>query len=110
MHGASHAARGASCTPHPQSAGSGPFITAADLLDPRTADFTNPADADVVAPVLRRICAEYDAYEQSGSTAWDQTLDVAKRPAWMRALTGTAAPTAPGRPGTGRVQVQPCSL
>jgi hypothetical protein len=70
-----------------QSAGAGPFITSGDLLDPRTADFTNPADLDVVVPVLRRICEEYDAYEQSGSKAWDQTIDIAQRPAWMRELT-----------------------
>ena len=82
-----------------QSAGAGPFITSADLLDPRTADFTNPADVDVVAPVLARICAEYDAYETSGSKAWDQTIDVAKRPAWMRELTSVngGVPSSGGR-------------
>ena len=58
-----------------------------DLLDPRTADFTNPADKAVIEPVLMRICEEYDAYEKSGSKAWDQTIDVAKRPIWMRELT-----------------------
>ena len=90
-----------------QSAGAGPFITSADLLDPRTADFTNADDLCVVAPVLRHICEEYDAYEQSGSKAWDQTIDVTKRPSWMRALTAAQIPTEPGPSGKGRVHVVP---
>ena len=98
--------RAASSYPR-QAAGAGPFITAADLLDPRPADFTNPADVDVVEPVLQRICEEYDAYDASGSKAWDQTIDVAKRPSWMRALTGAQTPTKPDLSGLARVHVMP---
>ena len=71
----------------PNEAGAGPRITAADLLDPRASDFTNPDDSNVCEPVLYRLCQEYDAYEKSGSTAWDLTIRVHDRPEWMREMT-----------------------
>ena len=70
----------------PESAGAGPRLTVNHLLNPRTADFTNDADRQVIEPVLYRIAQEYAAYEESGSKVWDQTIDVRQRPAWMREI------------------------
>ena len=70
----------------PESAGAGPRLTVNHLLNPRTADFTNDADRQIIEPVLYRIAQEYAAYEESGSKVWDQTIDVRQRPAWMREI------------------------
>ena len=88
-----------------QASGAGPRITGNDLLDPRQADFTNPADRDVVEPVLYRICQEYQAYDDSGSKVWDQTIDVKARPAWMREILGIEAAAASS--GYHGIKVQP---
>ena len=90
----------------PDSAGIGPAITVADLLDPREADFTNPADVAVVEPVLYAIAKEYEAYEQSGSRVWDATIDVLKRPAWFHEIIGKNAP-ALANSDTSKVQPAP---
>ena len=43
------------------------------------------ADIDVIKPVLACIAERYDEYDDSGSDAWDFTLDVKKRPDFLRA-------------------------
>ena len=72
--------------PHSQFPGAGPRLTGEDLLDPREGDFSNPDDRGIIEPVVRAICQEYANYEDSGSTVWDQTINVVKRPAWMKAV------------------------
>ena len=45
---------------------------------------------DVVGLVSRRIALRYATYAASGSTAWDATIDVHRRPAWLKRLAGVA--------------------
>ena len=93
---------------NPNEAGAGPRITASDLLDPRAADFTNPDDSNVCEPVIYRLCQEYDAYERSGSTAWDLTIRVRDRPEWMREVTrenDEPSPHTPRSRGQSRAKV-----
>ena len=80
----------------PKDAGAGPRITAADLRDPREADFTNVSDKGIVEPVVVRLAQEYESYVASGSTSWDQTIDVRQRPGWMHEIIGADAPPTSG--------------
>ena len=58
------------------------------LRDPTRGNFTDPADADVVRPVLTLIANRYAEYARSGSDAWDATVDVHARPDWLKRAAG----------------------
>ena len=89
---------------NPEDPGCGPPITAAHLRDPRTGDFYNPEDVELIKPVLQVIAEEFTAYEASGSNAWDSTIDVSRRPQWLKNL----APLPPGAQVRGaQVRVAP---
>ena len=70
----------------PSDYGCGPALGIQNLRDPRAANYTNPDDVQMVEPVLERIAEEYAAYEASGSRAWAATLDVSRRPTWLKQL------------------------
>ena len=72
----------------PRDAGVGPVLSPELLRDPTRGNFTDPADADVVRPVLRLIADRYAEYARSGSDAWDATVDVHARPDWLKRAAG----------------------
>ena len=74
----------------PRDAGVGPALSPDLLRDPLAGNFTVDADRDVVGLVSRRIALRYATYAASGSTAWDATIDVHRRPAWLKRLAGVA--------------------
>ena len=41
-------------------------------------------DVGAIAPIIVSIANRFAEYEASGSTAWDSTMDVRCRPAWLR--------------------------
>ena len=65
--------------------------------------YTGPGDVDNVAPVLRRIAAEYAAYDASGSEAWAGTLDVAQRPDWIKQLAPSSTAGATDQKVTAKI-------
>ena len=72
----------------PNSAGVGPLMTASLIRNPISGNFTVDTDRDVIKPVLTQIAQRYAEYAASGSTSWSATVDVHKRPAWLKALAG----------------------
>ncbi|KAH8094224.1 hypothetical protein JL720_4217 [Aureococcus anophagefferens] len=61
----------------PRDAGVGPVLSPELLRDPTRGNFTDPADADVVRPVLRLIADRYAEYARSGSDAACTPMDYA---------------------------------
>ena len=41
-------------------------------------------DLEAVAPLVVALANRYQEYENSGSSAWDRTVNVRARPAWLR--------------------------
>ena len=41
-------------------------------------------DLEAVAPLVVALANRYQEYETSGSSAWDRTVNVRARPAWLR--------------------------
>ena len=75
----------------PDVAGAGPVLGAHSLKDPRCGAFTNDDDRATIKPVLERIAARFSEYEECGATSWDRTLNVARRPQWLKEV-GEAGP------------------
>ena len=81
----------------PSNAGIGPMLTSNMLRNPIDGNFTVDSDRATVVPVLKLIAERFAEYAQSGSDAWDATLDVHKRPKWLKQLAGVVegVPEAP---------------
>ncbi len=75
---------------NPQDAGTGPLITPALLRNPMDGNFTVDSDRDSILPVLEILAQRFAEYAASGSDAWDATIDVHKRPRWLKELAGVA--------------------
>ena len=73
---------------NPNDAGIGPLLTAKMLRNPLDGNYTVETDREAVVPVLKLIAERFAEYARSGSDAWDATLDVHKRPVWLKALAG----------------------
>ncbi len=73
---------------NPDDAGIGPLLTAKMLRNPLDGNYTVEDDREAVVPVLKLIAERFAEYARSGSDAWDATLDVHKRPAWLKELAG----------------------
>ena len=69
---------------NPDDAGIGPLLTAKMLRNPLDGNYTVEDDREAVVPVLKLIAERFAEYARSGSDAWDATLDVHKRPAWLK--------------------------
>ena len=76
---------------NPDDAGIGPLLTAKMLRNPLDGNYTVEADREAVVPVLTLIAERFAEYARSGSDAWDATLDVHKRPVWLKELAGAAS-------------------
>ena len=75
---------------NPGDAGIGPLLTAKMLRNPLDGNYTVEADREAVVPVLTLIAERFAEYARSGSDAWDATLDVHKRPVWLKELAGVS--------------------
>ena len=71
-------------------AGVGALVELRHLRDPRapsshdsSARDEDAHDRSLIAPLLAQVAAAFDDYERSTSTAWELTLDVARRPHWL---------------------------
>ena len=71
---------------NPEDPGLGPLLSEEHLLDPREGDFKKEDDKKKIQAVLEAIGARYTEYEVSGSSNWDHTVDVTKRPKWLKDL------------------------
>ena len=60
-----------------------------------TGRYTVTDDLEAVAPLVVALADRYAEYENDGATAWDRTVNVQKRPAWLR----DAANVKGGAPG-----------
>ena len=69
---------------NPSEPGCGERLNARHLLDPREGDLDKPEDMEILKSLLRKLASLYDDYEASGSQAWDLTIDVSKRPRWLK--------------------------
>ncbi|KAH8066519.1 hypothetical protein JL722_966 [Aureococcus anophagefferens] len=70
----------------PRDAGVGPVLSPELLRDPTRGNFTDPADADVVRPVLRLIADRYAEYARSGSGVGRDGRR--PRPDWLKRIAG----------------------
>jgi hypothetical protein len=68
----------------PVDPGAGPLLRAEHILNPMTGRYTVNEDLEAVAPLVVALANRYQEYENSGSTQWDRTVDVHKRPNWLR--------------------------
>ena len=66
-------------------------MRAEHILNPLTGLYTVAPDTSAVAPLVVALANRYAEYEQSGSTAWDRTMDVRSRPEWLRRASTVAA-------------------
>ena len=69
---------------NPEDPGIGPIVTDEFILSPFDGDLTVDTDRPFLMVITNRIAREYSAYETSHSTAWNLTLDIAKRPIWLK--------------------------
>ena len=59
-------------------------LTEVSILNPFDGDVTVQSDRPFLLAITSRLAREYEAYEHSGSSAWDLTIDVRKRPQWLK--------------------------
>lgn len=69
---------------NPTEAGAGPLLCAEHILNPMTGRYTVTDDLEAVAPLVVALADRYAEYENDGETVWDRTVNVRKRPAWLR--------------------------
>ena len=73
---------------NPDDSGCGERLSARHLLDPREGEIDHSEDMEILSNLLVDLGSAYDRYERSGSHAWDLTIDVKKRPRWLKMLGG----------------------